>query len=581
LFADGVPVLDLSPDYNRPPVKSYEGNTVHASFDETLLLLLSKFSQEENTSLFMTLLCGLTVLLYKYSGQYDLVIGSPVAGREHPDLDNMLGFFVNLLPFRMRFDPKDSLSTLLQRTRQVCLDAYEHQSFPFDQLINDLAITRDLSRSPVFDVLLNLRHRGKGEVRSDYNGLQFNQRNRIAGGSKYDLSFYFEQRENVLTLSVEYDNHLFSADRINRMIGHYKNILIGMTADVLIEELDYLADAEKKQLLDHSLAAKTSVPDTSIPGLFRRRSAEDANKICIRCEDRSFSYKEVDEHAENLAYLLVEEYGIKENDIVGLLLDRSEKAVVAILAIWKAGALYVPIDPDAPVNRVAFIIRDAGVKLVLTDTSNLSLCEHAGRLISFSVAIVDMAVKQGDVIPSSGRGFTSKQIAYVMYTSGSTGEPKAVEVYHHSVLNVLSCLRDRPGFDLRDRMLSVSTSLFDISVTEFFLPLTTGGELVIASKEEVMDTRKLKALFDTCRPTYMQATPALWNALVDADWQGHAGLKAITCGEALTEDLATKLLCRTGELWNLYGPTEATIFATGKRILAADERISIGYPLAN
>ncbi|HEY4112091.1 amino acid adenylation domain-containing protein [Puia sp.] len=581
LFADGIPVLDLSPDYTRPAVKSYEGSTLHAAFGEVLLPLLENFSQEGNASLFMTLLCGLTVLLSKHSGQSDLVIGSPVAGREHPDLDNMLGFFVNLVPFRMRFDPKDRLSTLLQRTRQVCLDAYEHQAYPFDQLIRDLAVSRDLSRSPVFDVLLNLRDRSKSEVRSDTNGIRFNQRNRVAVGSKYDLSFYFERQENTLTLSVEYDHHLFSADRIHRMIAHYKNILTAMTADVLIEDLDYLTAAEKKQLPVHTLPSRVSVPDTGIPELFHRRAAEMANKCCIRCEERSLSYQEVDEQAERLACLLAEEYGIKENDTVGLLLDRSEKVVIAILAVWKAGAHYVPIDLDAPVNRMAFIIRDAGVKIVLTDIGNLALCEQAGKLGSFPVAVVDLAGKPGEFIRPSGRDSAGVQIAYVMYTSGSTGEPKAVEVYHHSILNVLYCLKEQPGFDHRDRMLSVSTSLFDISVTEFFLPLVTGGELVIATKEEVMDTRKLTALIDGCRPTYMQATPALWNALADADWQGHTGLKAITCGEALTEQLATKLLSRTGQLWNLYGPTEATIFATGKRILAANERISIGYPLAN
>jgi polyketide synthase PksJ len=580
-----LPLLLLPADHPRPAIKKSEGDAISFKIPANLLRDLRQCCREEHLSLFMMLLAGVYTLLSKYAGQNDLVVGVPIAGREHPDTHNLPGFFVNLLPLRLTLEDSDTVMDLLQKIKRVCFDGYRHGQYPFDELVNELPLKRDLSRSPLFDVLVTHTDNKTTTAQETLAGdnIRFQKIEGSAVNSKYDLSFYFEERPDALTGRIEYDTHLFSPARIEKMGAHLQNLLLLFTTEknTRLAVLDYLDSEEKKVLLQTFNPRPVAHGEDTIIDMFRRQAMAHPLATGIICEGRSLSYGEINQRSDEVAHYLQTHCGVGRNQLVALLLHRSEQVVIAVLGTWKAGATYIPIDTGLPQERISFILKNTKAAVLITNHHEAGRCEALQQ--------EDNALQHYVVIeatPSQKPGITysvteAAKLAYIMYTSGSTGVPKGVGVFHHSVVNILKGLQQEPGITKQDRYLAISTYTFDISVAELFLPLVSGAQLLIASREEVLSGQQLIKVFETLNPTIMQATPGWWNILIDSGWQGHTQLKAITCGEPLSEDLKIKLLERVGSLWNLYGPTETTIFSSGKQIHSPGERVTIGSPVIN
>ncbi|MGB8192355.1 MAG: amino acid adenylation domain-containing protein [Chitinophagaceae bacterium] len=581
-FSGELQALDLPADHRRPVVKKPEGNGIHFSIEPAMLKQLRAFCQEEQVSLYMLLLTGAYVLLSKYTGQHDVVIGAPVSGRQHPDTYDVAGFFVNVLPVRLQFSDEESLQSLLQKVKRKCFDAYAHETFPFDELINELGIQRDPARSPLFDVLLTL---SDARPVAAVETMPFNtsmQKLRFAPyTSKYDLSFYFEEQQQELSCTIEYDSNLFHHDRIERMATHYINILkwIAEHKSALLFVVDHIGFEERQKLVHGFNQTEAVNPDVSVAALFQKQALLQPDAIALVCNEHTISYKQLNERSDALAHYLVSAGKVKRNDLVALLLDRSPEMVISILAVWKAGGAYVPIDPLFPQERACYILSHTKCKIIVTDDIHFTACKKLLHDNDISCCCVNAASIPATT-PWHSLPVAAGELAYVMYTSGSTGMPKGVEVYQDAVVNTLTSLQTRPGITSSDSFLAVSTYIFDISVAELFLPLVSGAKLLLATTAQVLNTVELKKLAERHQPSIMQATPSLWNMLVESGWQGHAQLTAIACGETLTDDLAAKLLSRVTALWNFYGPTETTIFSTGTQVFA-DTPITIGKPINN
>lgn len=572
-----VPVLELPLDTPRAARKKHDGDAVHAMISQEQFLQLQQCCRNENISLFMLLLSGVSVLLSRYTGQYDFVIGSPSAGREHPDLEALTGFFVNTLPLRIQFNKYDTVHELVQKVKQVCLDAYRNQSYPFDKLVNDLNIERDLSRSPIFDVMVGL---GALDNRKNFyqcKDIRLQKLNKMQPGSKYDLSIFFEERNNGLAFMIEYDTHLFTKATITRMAEHYCRIMEAVTANMLqaTGKIDYLTLSDKQFLAERN-RTEVPFPQESILSLFERKAILHPSDNCITCNSRTMSYGQVRDAVNALAAYFVYDLHIREGDIVCLLMDRSERVVITMLALWKAGAAYLPIDPVFPASRINYLVRDSRANILLTDVAR-PFEEETDYRIEILPDFANLAVATGSRLVKEPQ---SNRLAYIIYTSGSTGEPKGVMTYHDSVINALHHFKRKQGFHANEVLLSVSTYTFDLTVSDYFLALICGGHLVIATKEEVLHIPVLNKLLQQHKPHLLQATPSLLNALVEDGMQPNDHLKIVSCGEPMSQELCSQLLMRVAELWNLYGPTETTILATGVRLISPDY-ITIGEPHAN
>ncbi len=576
-----VPVLDIFPDFPRPAVKGYEGGMYCVDIGPELVQQITALCKAERISLFMFLLSGLYVLLYRYSGQSNLVVGTPVADREHPDLKNMPGFFINTLPLGIELCAEDTMEDTWRKVKSVCLDGFAHQSYPLELLVEELHVQRDLSRSPLFDVLINLSS-GNG-VFAEMEGMVCRRLKKSVTGSKYDLEFYFEEQGERLTLSLVYDKHLFAESRVARMAEHLQSIFqLAVTVRTCpAGSLPYFAGQElEKILIDFQGPVIVHLQDL-VPELFLQQVERNGDSTAVYCRGCSYSYREINGRANFLAERLIKDYAVHAGDRVVLLLERDEHVIVAILAVWKAGAAYVPVDVSFPEERVARIINISGASLVVTDAARLAVCDAAAVQNNFKTLCVNDTDGRLDGMESKVRGLTDSSVAYILFTSGSTGEPKGVEVPHSALSNLLQSLKRRVGMEAGASLLSVSSYTFDISLSEFFLPLISGSILLLATTEEVLNVRKLHRLLLEKKPVLMQATPGLWNALVDSGWEGSGQLTAITCGEPLSDSLRNKLLDRTGRLWNLYGPTETTIFSVGTEIVNKEDAITIGRPMDN
>ncbi|GAA3913495.1 amino acid adenylation domain-containing protein [Chitinophaga oryziterrae] len=575
-----IPILNLYTDYTRPAVKKEEAGIVTAVIEKEKYKNIKSLCSRQEVSLFMFLLSGLYALLNRYSGQHDIIIGAAVAGREHPDLRNMPGFFINTLPLRIQGKAGECVTDLLRRSKEVCLDAYTHQSYPFEFIIADVPVRRDSGRSALFDVLINL---APGEVLSSSSpvNIPYRKIKPAIAACKYDLEFYFEELEEEVNVNIVYDSHLFTKERIRQMAAHLNNLLKAMceNPDLHIAQLPYMSTAELNRILIEFNDTVKPFPDADIPSIIRRQLALHGDRTALICDGKSYTYRELNEKASLLAFMLTDTYHVRPDDRVVLLLDRSENIIFSILAVWMCGATYVPVNPATPMLRLAQLLEQSSCSLLLTDERNLDIClalQQEIRVNVFNCSYIPAGLQQTyfSIRPAAA-------IAYILFTSGSSGKPKGVEVYHHSIINILYGLRERLSVKEADTMLSVSAYTFDISVSEFFLPLISGGTLILATTEQITDVRLLQGLMKTLNPDYMQATPSLWRLLVQSGWSGNKTLTAITCGEPVNRDLLKDLLENTGSLWNLYGPTETTIFSTGCRLMNIDEVITIGGPLEN
>jgi amino acid adenylation domain-containing protein len=576
----GLPILELPTDRPRPSVQTHNGSAASLLLSPDLTEKLNALSRGEGVTLFVTLMAAFQALLLRYTGQEDLLVGAPIANRNREEIEGLIGFFVNTLVMRSDLSGNPTFRELMKRVQDTALGAYAHQDLPFEKLVQELNPERDLSRSPILQVLFSFLNTPTQPVA--LQGLEVIRATGEGGGSKVDLSLYAIEVSEGISCAIEYNTDLFNADRIQRMLQHLQVLLEGVVRNPgkRLSEFAIMTDDELHRLLvDWNRTQVDFANHMALHELFDAQAQRTPEAVAAEFEGTQLRYRELNERANQLARHL-KGLGVGPDFPVGLFHERSLNMMVALLGILKAGGAYVPLDPSFPEERLSYMVENSGMHVLITQSSLDGLLPARPK----SVVRLDADWKEiakmdaGRLtVPSA----TPSNLAYVLYTSGSTGEPKGVEIEHSSIVNLLLSLQREPGFTASDTLLAVTTLSFDISALELFLPLISGGRVFIASRDDTHDPVRLMQRMEESRCTVMQATPTTWRALIHAGWNGSATLKVLCGGEAFSPDFAQKLKSRCAELWNVYGPTETTVWSTLCKISSVDGPVSIGKPIAN
>ncbi|QDK79696.1 amino acid adenylation domain-containing protein [Spirosoma sp. KCTC 42546] len=593
-YKESVPLLDLPTDFARPTLRTYKIARRDYPLGDTLGLAVKKMGAKAGCSFVTTLMASFEVFLYRLTGQDHIVLGLPTSGQSATGYLGLVGHCVNLLP--LRSFPRSELSFLqfLKQRKEDVLDAYEHQQLTFGSLLKKISIVRDPSRVPLVPVIFNVDMGLDDGV--NFYGLDYQliSNPREYGAVDLFLNISGSSSTAELVLEWSYNTDLFKESTIDRMMGEFENVLEAVVANpsILIEDI-LLAD-QFEQLRKLTLWNNTAAdyPGTSsLQALLDQTAASQPDKTAlVFTKGQTLTYRELNERANQIAHAILT-YGLgsdKQKAVVGVVMDRSPELVITLLAVLKAGAAYVPIDPEYPHDRVAFMLADSSASMLITSkkyhTGERATYQTAGPLSNQpTVVLIEQVLAELETYPKSAPNVpvTGHDLAYILYTSGSTGQPKGVLIEHHNLVNLLYSMIAWPGITKDDALLAVTTVSFDIAGLELYLPLLVGATLVLADAEMTKDGRALLEAIPNWQISMIQATPVTYKMMLAAGWEERLPLKILCCGEPMSKDLAQKLTARCGSLWNMYGPTETTIYSTGKQILASDEIITIGRPIQN
>nr|QEO74872.1 condensation domain-containing protein [uncultured bacterium] len=581
-LADAPAELVLPIDHARPAVQSHRGASQTLVFRESLTDELQELSRREGVTLFMTLLAGWSVLLGRYAGVQDVTVGTLIAGRTRAELEPLIGFFVNTLALRMRWKNDWTVTEFLRTVRQICLEGYSHQELPFEKLVDELQPERNLSRTPVFQVMLVLQNAPFETL--ELPGLELQPLETEGTAALFDLTLVLSEKGRVIAGPLSYNTDIFEAESIGRMLLHFEILLRGMTADpaTRLSDLPLLTEAEREQLLYEWNETGVSFPTQTLHHLFEAQVERTPDAPALVFEDEQLTYRELNARANQLAHYL-RELRVGPEMLVGLLLERGVEMAVSVLAVLKSGAAYLPLDPGYPEARLSYMLGDARVRVLLTEPR---LLERVGEVFC-SVVYVDeewarIATRSTANLVS---GVSAPNLAYVIYTSGSTGQPKGVMIPHGAITNHMHWVQQRYPLQSDDVMLQKTAFSFDASVWEFFAPLLAGARLVLARPGGQQDSQYLIDVMQQQRVSILQGVPSLLRVLVgEQGLEACVGLRRVfSGGERLTAELAGQLWQRLPrvELINFYGPTEATINATYWQCEREAEEVPIGRPLSN
>ncbi len=570
---------EIPTDRPRPEGVSHRGRHIWYALPPRLTAAVREVARREGVTLYVILLAAFYILLYRLTGHTDLVIGGVVNGRNHHKWDKSIGLFINLLAFRASLAGNPEIRELLHRVRETTLGGLAHQQVPFDRVVAALQPHRDLNRSPLFQVMFVLQN--LPPISLELRELKVQPIAPERESARLDLTVEVSEINGAAVLDLEYNLDLYDESTVRRMARSYERLLEEITADIdrRISDLDGLSSEDRDALVAAGRGRVIPQRGITIHEWIEERAAAAPEATAVVFQNRELTYRDLSVQSNRLARWL-QHRGIDRRSLVGIHLDRSERMVVAVLAVLKTGAAYVPLDPRYPADRLSFMIEDAGMAAILTEDARKHglACDPATRIISLDADRDSIAEQDAGPVDSGG---SPGDRAYVIYTSGSTGKPKGVEITHGSVVNFLSSMLEEPGIAAGDCLVSVTTLSFDIAGLEIYLPLVAGATTVIASTTVTADGRALAKLLADSGATIMQATPASWRMLFESGWQGIPGLKVICGGEALPLDLAKRFLAAGVELWNAYGPTETTIWSTLQRVTTIDQAKSIGRPIAN
>jgi len=578
-----LPVLNLPANRPRPTVQSYRGLTQTSSLPLALRQALEDLGRSEGATLFMTLLAAFQLLLYRVTAQDDILVGSPIANRLHTEVERMIGPFVNTLVLRTDLSGAPGFRELLNRVKDVTLEAYAHQELPFDKLVEELNPARDPSRGSFFQVMFALQNTPAFEF--EIAGLDTKPIDVETGTSIFDLFLAVIEEPQGLTLSAEYSTDLFDAGTITRLLGHFRTLLEGIVAnpDQRISELPLLTAAEQHQVLVEWNDTQTDYPrDACIHHLFETQVERTPLAVAVVFKDQMLTYRELNSHSNRLAHYL-RKHGVGPDVPVGICVEPCIEMVVGLLAILKAGGAYVPLDPGYPKERLEFMVRDTAIPILLTQE------RLAGSLPSAIPHILRLDKDQEEVAAESESNlqgeFGGGNLAYVMYTSGSTGIPKGVEVLHRGVLRLLINTH-YATFSADRNFLQMASLSFDASTFEIWAPLLHGGRCVIYHAG-IPSLETLGQVIRQHKVTTLWLTASLFNAAISDFPEALKGISELLIGG---EQLSTPHVRRAQALLhgtrisNGYGPTESTTFTCCYAIppeLAADLMVPIGRPIAN
>ncbi|WP_407885538.1 non-ribosomal peptide synthetase, partial [Scytonema sp. NUACC26] len=490
-----------------------------------------------------------------------------------------IGFFVNTLVLRTKFAGNPSFEELLKRVREVALGAYAHQDLPFELLVEQLQPQRDLSHTAIFQVMFVLQNAPMSSL--ELPGLTLTPLESDSDTAKFDLTLNMTETVEGLIGNLEYNTDLFAENTISRMVGHLQTLLSGIVANPQqrLSELPLLTESERYQLLWKWNDTEVEYPkEQCIHELFEAQVEKTPDAVAVVFESEQLTYWELNAKANQLAHYL-RSLGVKPEVLVGICVERSLNMVIGLLAILKAGSAYIPLDPSYPQERLAFILKDTQVSVLLTQTSLLeAIPQQKTQVICLDTdwQLIDQQSQE-----NLFSLLITENLAYTIYTSGSTGKPKGVQIPHKALNNFLFAMKQSPGLTEEDTLLAVTTYSFDIAALELFLPIVVGARLVIVSREVASDGTQLSVTLTDSKATVMQATPATWQLLLATGWGGNHQLKILCGGEALPGHLANQLLDRCDSLWNMYGPTETTIWSAASLVKTVNSTVPISHPIAN
>ncbi|HET6229654.1 MAG TPA: amino acid adenylation domain-containing protein [Longimicrobiaceae bacterium] len=572
----GVQTLDLPTDRPRPAVQSHRGDRYAFGISQELAADLEALSRREGVTLFMTLLTAFKILLFRYAGQEDVVVGSPIAGRNRAELEEMVGFFVNTLGLRTDMSGDPEFVELLRRVRETTLDAYAHQDLPFERLVEEMKVERSLARHPIFQVSFSLQNAPVGAPETP--GLRMQVDEGDSHTTKFDLTLGLTQAQDALFGAVEYSTDLFDKATIERMTDQYRVLLTGIVAgpNRRLSELPRLLDeTERHRVLVEWNRTGHDVPAEPVHRLFAAQARRTPDATALVFEGETISFAELDARANKLAHFLIRR-GVGLETRVALHLDRSPAMVVAMLAVFKAGAAYVPLDPAYPADRLQYMLEDADISLLLTHTA------LRGQLPAHAVGTValDAVAAEIDAMPSDDPSVDvdADTLAYVIYTSGSTGRPKGVMVTHRGIPNLTAAQREL--FDVRPdgRVLQFASFSFDAAVSEVFSTLLAGAALVLAPRAKLMPGAGLEKTLRDNAVTGVTLPPSVLAALHERELP--ALRTVIAAGEACSAEIVARW-ADGRRFCNAYGPTETTVGAAIAVCTPDSRRPPIGPPLWN
>ena len=587
------PALDLPVDHSRQTTQLI-GDSVPLHFTRQKNDALYQFARSNGVTANMLIVSAFQVLLSRYSGQQEFLIGVPAVGRTRPEFGEIVGYFINPIVLRADLSEDPRFEELLVRVRREIIAVIENQDYPFPLLVQQLHPERNTTRNPLFQVMIEWRKReatgdlveaddefGQLRVRMQIGDVVLEDLNTPQQEGLFDLTLDMREIGRSMYGELKYDASLFERVTIERMVANLQALLDGILAgpEQRISELPVVSAPERSMLIEEWNRTAADFPrDRCFIELFGERARAHPDAIAATFGDEALTYAELDARANRLARHL-RSLGAGAGALVGVSVERSLEMLIALLAVQKSGGAYVPLDPTYPAARIALILEDSGARLLITAEGLRSrLPENLPQLVLLDADAEAIAAHAaGALEPLSGPG----DLAYVIFTSGSTGRPKGVQIEHRALVNFLTTMRERPGLRSTDVLVAVTTISFDIAGLELFLPLLVGGRVVIASERQAADGRALRELLEQSSATLMQATPATWRLLLEADWEGPA-VKALCGGEALPPELADRLRPRCMELWNMYGPTETTIWSLVHEITSpTDGVVPIGMPIAN
>ena len=571
-----APILDLPVDMPAQPVKTYHTRHSARALDNTVLEALAATGAAQGCSLATTLIAAFELFLHRLCGQNDLVMGlaaQPI-GRS-----GVVGHFVGILPLRSLYSGVQTFNDYLALRHPVILDAYDHQDISFGDILGKAAILRDHSRTPLAPVVFNIStglSAGTG-----FPGLQCSVTSHPAQFCNFELFVSITGVSGSLNMEWSSNPTLISDAAVARMMDNFEYLLAAFAhqPDVRMKDIGFGTRLPMDPRIKLWNATDVSYPkDIAVYDLFRIAAAREPDKTALRFGNRSLTYKELDSISDKLATHL-QYQGIEKEEIIALVAERSPEMVIALLAIMKAGAAYLPIDTDLPADRIAYMLSDAHARKILVSRRY----QQQPYIASGSIILEDALSKciqyhENELVNVNISGHS---LAYMLYTSGTSGKPNGVLVEHHNLVNFLLAMQLRPGISAADKLLAVTTISFDISALELFLPLVTGATLILADSAETRDGRLLMSIVKREGVTIMQGTPATWRLMLDGGWDRPLPLKVLCGGEVLHKELSDKLLRVCGALWNMYGPTETTIWSACRHIAAREELISLGKPVNN
>ncbi|MCO4850729.1 non-ribosomal peptide synthetase [Bacillus vallismortis] len=582
-----LPNLQLPKVSTSSADSEFEEDTYTRQLSSGFMNRVRTFAKEHSVNVSTIFLSCYMMLLGRYTGQKEQIVGMPAMVRPEERFDASIGHFLNMLPIRSELNPADLFSEFVTKLQFTMLDGLDHAAYPFPKMVRDLNIPRSEAGSPVFQTAFfyqNFLQSGSYQnLLSRYaDSFSVDFVEHIHQEGEYELVFELWETEEKIELNIKYNTVLFDAASVSAMFNQFVYVTeqVMLNPSQPLKEYSLLPEAEEKMILKTWNATGKTYPYTCFHELFEQQAKKTPDRAAVSYEDQTLTYRELDERSTQLAIYL-QAHGVGPDCLAGIYMDRSLDMLVGLLAILKAGGAYVPLDPSYPAERLEYMLEDSEVSITLTTSELVNTLSWHGVKIALLDQDWDKIAQTASDRKVLTRTVTPENLAYVIYTSGSTGKPKGVMIPHKALTNFLVSMGETPGLSPEDKILAVTTYCFDIAALELYLPLIKGAHCHICQTEHTKDVEKLKQDIQTIKPTVMQATPATWKMLFYSGWENEERVKILCGGEALPETLKRYFLHTGSEAWNLFGPTETTIWSAVQRINEECSHATIGRPIAN